>query len=185
MKELRSKQFHLKAINHPDKVFVVFTHSDKMPLSPDWLIRLGMKWRYGGKVSEMFSHCGTVWGEGRKAMYYHQTYPRFKREEFGTRPYTIALEISDTDAVAFAKQKCREMNNDRRGYGVGQLLTFAFTLWFKWFNNPITKGKVCSEAVAVSYPQWIVTNKDNTDPYQAYVQLLPHADNEYRVYQEN
>ncbi|MEX0662119.1 MAG: hypothetical protein WEA58_03970 [Balneolaceae bacterium] len=182
---LPSTDFHLHVINHPERMFVMFTHSKGKLFTPDWLIRLAMKWRYGGKISEMFSHCGMVFNEGRKAMFYHQTYPTFKRKEWGTRPYSIGLEITDPEAVAFAKEKCIELNEARRGYGVGQLLTFVFTIWFKWMNNPITKGKVCSEAVAACFPQWITTDKDNTDPYQAYIQLKPHAEKEYRVYQND
>lgn len=151
--------------------------------TPDFLIRRGLSWKHNVPVNETFSHTGTVWydEEENKPMYWHQTYPIFKRERWKTRQYSIAVEISDPTAVSIARTVCKDLNDRKSGYGIGQLIAFVFTLWFSWFNNPITVGKVCSEAVAVSYPSMITTNKDNTDPEQAFRQLAPHATNIFHV----
>lgn len=181
MKNIKERDFRELCRDNSDKNYVVFTHTNRRFPHPDYLIRRGLSLRYGIPVEESFSHTGSVWWEDGRPVYYHQTFPVFSKDNWGARHYSIAVEISDPDVVEYSRKVAKKLYKDKRGYGVGQLISFFFTLWFTWLNNPIKAGKVCSEAVAVCYPQYITTDKNNTDPQQAFDQLLPHATNVFRI----
>lgn len=166
-------------LSRPDSNFVAFTHMNKSWPAPDFLIRkyVSMVPRYknnGVTTDNTFSHTGTIWVENGELTYYHQTWPVFKKEKWNFRRYNIILEVTDSQIVSKARHKCEEMYYKKRGYGIGQLLAFAFTIWFTWFSNPITAGKVCSEAVAVSYPDYILKkgiSAYDVDPQYAFDRL--------------
>ena len=160
--------------NNPKSNFVMFTHMDRRKAwQPDFLIRkfLGLKYKVPSR--ETFSHCGTLWLDecDNRIYYWHQTYPYFRKDKFSTRRYNVIFEIPNEYAVEYARDFCRFEHENKRGYGIATLISFAFTLWFTWFSNPITAGKVCSSSVAASYPLYIRGNPHDVDPHMAYMEL--------------
>lgn len=180
-----------QAINYmlskPDSNFVVFTHQDRRWPALSYLIRkaIYLTPRYSARLSEIPSHTGSVWVENGELQFYHSTWPVFKREPFKFRKYNVVCEIACKKRVKFARNKCREMLKKRRGYGVGQLINFAVTIWFTWFSNAVTAGKVCSEAVAVSYPKavlgGVITDANDIDPYYAMLRIQDSAFKSFTV----
>lgn len=161
----------------PDSNFVVFTHVDgNRPWQTDYLIRRILSRRYDLPIEECFSHTGTVWYDVEKDenFYWHQTFPVFTKDKFNTRPYNVIYEVEDPNVVKFARIKCKNLYEAERGYAVGTLINYAFTIWFDWLSNVVTAGKVCSEAVAASYPTLIEGNKSDIDPNNAAMQLDNH-----------
>lgn len=161
-------------LSKPDSNFVAFTHNYGKWFTPDYIIRKFMvrvpKYRRRGlKIDETFSHTGNIWAEEGKLWYWHQTWPRFKKEEWSFRPYTVIFEVDDPKKVKFARKKSRELHEKGRGYSILGLITFAFTIWAPWIRNPVKVGKVCSGAVAAMYPD-IVTGKPyhDIDPQYAH-----------------
>ncbi len=130
-----------------------------------------------------FSHCGTVWYDtkDKESYYWHQTYPFFAKDHFNFRKYNIIYQVDDPSTIRFARAKCKSLYEKKKPYGVGRLVAFAFTLWFSWLDNPIRAGKVCSQAVAVSYPSLIKTDPYETDPQLASIELDKHPLKKYRV----
>lgn len=184
---LSTSEFWQRCRNNPDYNYVMFTHVYGSWYTPDHLIRKGLAMKYDVDVNETFSHTGSVWydEENNWPGYWHQTYPIFKRERWKTRDYSIAVEITDPEVVEFARECCTQLYERKSGYAIGQLLSFAFTLWFSWFNNPIKVGQVCSESVARSYPSIITREPDNADPQIAYEQLEATGANVFRILPKN
>lgn len=176
MKLKSSKEAREYMLSKPNSNFVVFTHQNRRWPRMDYLIRRAVYYvpRYDAEFDQIPSHCGSVWVKDGELMYYHQTWPIFKKDRWGFRQYNVICEIACKRRVKYARAKCREMLKKKRGYGVGQLLSFLATIWFTWFSNPITAGKVCSEAVAVSYPKAVLSegvNQNDVDPYYAMIRI--------------
>ena len=152
MQEMTTQQMTEYMLSRPESNFVAFTHSNRRWPRADYLIRRALAIRYRVPTDRSFSHTGSVWAVNGVLTYFHQTWPRFKREEWGFRAFNVIVEVDDPAVVLHAREKCYEMNYLRRGYGIGKLLNFAFSMWIPGIGNTLTAGKVCSEAVAVSYP---------------------------------
>ena len=165
-------------LSKPRSNFVVFTHQDGGRFSADYLIRKFItqipKYRKRNlNIDRTFSHTGSVWVEDGKLVYYHQTYPRFKKEDWSFRHFNVIFEVDNEEHVNYARWKCRDLYKKRNRYSIFGLFAFAFTIWFPWLRNPIKAGKVCSGAVAASYPN-IVTGKPyhDVDPQYAHDKFL-------------
>ena len=168
-----TKEFLEYVKANPKSNFVVFTHVNETRFwHPDFLIRkfLARVPRYkkrGVTLDTTFSHCGTVWWEDNVPAYYHQTYPTFTKGTFYGRPYFVAYEVKDRDKVELARTLCKELYDKKKPYALSTLVTFAFTLWFTWISNPIKAGKVCSQAVAYTYPGIVKGESRDADPQHA------------------
>ena len=177
MIHVSDKQMREIIQDHPVSNFIVFTHVDaKSPWHPDYLIRKALSIRYmhrGVTIHTTFSHCGSVWYDRveDEIGYWHQTFPFFAKDVFSFRAYNVIYKIDDPEAVKFARGKCKNLYESKKPYGVGKLVAYIVTLWFTWLKNPIKAGKVCSEAVAASYPSLISTNPADTDPQLASFEL--------------
>ena len=165
-------------LSKPRSNFVVFTHQDGGRFSADYLIRKFItqipKYRKRNlSVDRTFSHTGSVWVEDGKLVYYHQTYPRFKKDDWSFRRFNVIFEVDNEEHVNYARWKCRDLYKKGNRYSVFGLIAFIFTIWFPWLRNPIKAGKVCSGAVAASYPD-IVTGKPyhDVDPQYAHDKFL-------------
>lgn len=156
----------------PHNNFVVFTHVNRKRFwEPDYLIR---KWlarvpryrRRGITIDTTFSHCGTAWYDEEEDVinYWHQTYPYFTKEPLRPRAYNVIYMVDNEETVKYARLVCEKLYKKKKGYAIGTLITFAFTLWFTWLSNPINAGKVCSQAVAYSYPTISPGNPIDSDP---------------------
>ena len=139
-------------MSRPDSNFVAFTHQGRKWPRADYLIRKALSLRYRVPTDSTFSHTGSIWVYNGELTYFHQTWPRFKKEKWSFRRYNVIFEVEDPNVVFHARNKCYEMHAIRRGYGIGKLLNFAVSMWIPGVGNTLTAGKVCSEAVAVSYP---------------------------------
>lgn len=152
---------------NPGSNFVMFTHMGRRWPRADYLIRRALRYKYGVNHRETFSHTGSVWVEDGKLTYWHQTWPRFAKDEWSWRAYNVIYEVNDPAQVSLARAKCLELYEARRRYGIGKLLNFGVSMWIPGIGNAITAGKVCSEAVAVCYPSIILTRgvgKNDVDP---------------------
>ena len=165
-------------LSKPRSNFVVFTHQDGGRFSADYLIRkfIAQAPKYRKRnlnIDRTFSHTGSVWVEDGKLVYYHQTYPRFKKDDWSFRRFNVIFEVDNEERVNYARWKCRDLYKNRNRYSIFGLFAFAFTIWFPWLRNPIKAGKVCSGAVAASYPD-IVTGKPyhDVDPQYAHDKFL-------------
>lgn len=161
-------------LSRPDSVFAVFTHVGGGLRSVDFLIRIALSIRYRKPVAEMPSHCGIIWAEGEYLYYWHQTWPVFRKERWKYRQYNHFFEIENPDAVRYARAKAREMESSAVGYGVGTLVNFAWTLWCKMRRNVIRIGEVCSTALALLLPGYILptgSSHSDIDPYKALFRL--------------
>jgi len=168
---MADKQAYEYMMSRPDSNFIAFTHQDHRWPRADYLIRRALSLRYRVAVDSTFSHTGSVWAHNGELTYWHQTWPRFKKEKWSFRRYNVIVEVDDPNVVFHARNKCYEMHATRRGYGIGKLLNFAFSMWIPGIGNTLTAGKVCSEAVAVSYPGIILgqgKGQHDIDPQFAY-----------------
>lgn len=170
-------------LKRPHNVFAVFTHVDGGFLSADRAIRRVLARVYNIDPDRAFSHCGLVWAEEGKLWYWHQTYPVFIREEFKFRAYNFFLRISDPEVIQIARYEARGMFAKETGYGVGLLLNFALTIWSRITRNTVKIGQVCSSALALMLPGYILPKHTGTrswdvDPMKAWFALraknLPH-----------
>lgn len=166
---------------HPDWVFIPFTHMDKRRFwQPDYLIRkfIARVPRYrraGVNVHNTFSHVGMVFSGQDRLRYLHQTYPVFRDDDWSFRAYNLIFVVKDPSTVEEARRRAENLLASRKGYGIGKLLSFAFSIWFTWLRNPIVAGKVCSGAVAHCFPVWVPESEVNDIDPQGLAMLLKKA----------
>lgn len=165
-------------LSRPESVFVVFTHQDGRKISVDYLIRKAMGLRYRIRPDDTFSHCGVVWAENGQLMYYHQTWPKFKKEKFSYRPMNHFFEVADPIKVEWARTICEHKNGVARGYGIGTILNFVFTFWNYSLRNFIRIGEVCSSALALAFPEIVMPLGDklrlrhsDVTPHHAFIRF--------------
>ena len=143
-------------LDRPASVFPVFTHVDGQWWSADGLIRRALAIRYGQQMDVMPSHCGSIWAEDGELWYWHQTWPVFSRDRWRPRRYNRLFEVAAPAMVYQARDVCRREYLAGRGYGIGKLLNFGYTLWSYATGNVIRVGEVCSTSMALQYPGIVI-----------------------------
>jgi len=172
--------------NHPDDLFVVFTSQQRRFLwDSDRAIREFLAFRYHIKPHQAFSHTALVWWEDDKPMMYHQTTPKYKRNQWGTRAKNVAFWVEDEKVVSIAKKRARSFYKHNRHYSYGQLITLILTeLSFGLIPVPIREGMVCSEAVARELSFYDGSSErfyNEVDPYSLYLNIKARGYREFNV----